>query len=28
VGNRGVWLEANDLVNANAINPVRLQALA
>ncbi|HZF37333.1 MAG TPA: TonB-dependent receptor, partial [Blastocatellia bacterium] len=27
VGNRGVWLEANDLVNANAINPVRLQAL-
>jgi hypothetical protein len=27
VGNRGVWLEANDLVNANAINPARLQAL-
>ncbi len=27
VGNRGVWLEANDLVNANAIDPARLQAL-
>jgi hypothetical protein len=27
VGNRGVWLEANDLVNVNAINPARLQAL-
>jgi hypothetical protein len=27
VGNRGVWLEANDLANANAINPARLQAL-
>lgn len=27
VGNRGVWLEANDLVNANALNPARLQAL-
>jgi len=27
VGNRGVWLEANDLVNANAINPARLQSL-
>jgi hypothetical protein len=27
VGNRGVWLEANDLVNNNALNPARLQAL-
>jgi Carboxypeptidase regulatory-like domain/TonB dependent receptor-like, beta-barrel len=27
VGNRGVWLEANDLVNVNAVNPARLQAL-
>jgi hypothetical protein len=27
VGNRGVWLEANDLVNVNAINPARLRAL-
>jgi hypothetical protein len=27
VGNRGVWLEANDLVNANAIDPARLQSL-
>jgi hypothetical protein len=27
VGNRGVWLEADNLVNANAINPARLQAL-
>ncbi len=27
VGNRGVWLEANNLVNVNAINPARLQAL-
>ncbi len=27
VGNRGVWLEANGLVNVNAINPARLQAL-
>ena len=23
VGNRGVWLEANDLVNVNAIDPAR-----
>lgn len=27
VGNRGVWLEADDLVNVNAIDPARLQAL-
>ncbi len=27
VGNRGVWLEANELVNVNAINPARLAAL-
>jgi len=27
VGNRGVWLEANSLVNVNAIDPARLQAL-
>jgi hypothetical protein len=27
VGNRGVWLEANELVNVNAINPARLTAL-
>jgi hypothetical protein len=27
VGNRGVWLEADDLVNVNAINPARLQTL-
>jgi hypothetical protein len=27
VGNRGVWLEADNLVNANAIDPARLQAL-
>src|SRR5215475_10031250 len=27
VGNRGVWLEADSLVNANAINPARLQSL-
>ncbi|HEU0006214.1 MAG TPA: carboxypeptidase regulatory-like domain-containing protein, partial [Terriglobia bacterium] len=27
VGNRGVWMEANNLVRANAINPARLQAL-
>ena len=27
VGNRGVWLEADELVNVNAINPARLQAL-
>src|SRR5262249_21184295 len=27
VGDRGVWLEADSLVNANAINPARLQAL-
>ncbi len=27
VGNRGVWLEADALVNNNAINPARLQAL-
>ena len=27
VGNRGVWLEADDLVNVNAINPARLLAL-
>jgi hypothetical protein len=27
VANRGVWLEANDLVNPNALNPARLQAL-
>jgi len=27
VGNRGVWLEANELVNVNAINPARLQSL-
>lgn len=27
VGNRGVWLEADNLVNANAINPARLQSL-
>ena len=27
VGNRGVWLEANELVNVNAINPARLRAL-
>jgi hypothetical protein len=27
VGNRGAWLEANDLVNVNAIDPARLQAL-
>ncbi len=27
VGNRGVWLEANNLVNVNAISPARLQAL-
>ena len=27
VGNRGVWLEANELVNVNAINPLRLRAL-
>ncbi len=26
VANRGVWLEADNLVNANAINPARLQA--
>jgi Carboxypeptidase regulatory-like domain/TonB dependent receptor len=26
VGNRGVWLEANDLVNNNAIDPARLRA--
>jgi hypothetical protein len=27
VGNRGVWLEANELVNVNAIDPARLRAL-
>lgn len=27
VANRGVWLEANNLINHNAINPARLQAL-
>ena len=27
VGNRGVWLEADNLVNANAVDPARLQAL-
>jgi len=27
VANRGVWLEADSLVNANAIDPARLQAL-
>ncbi|HEU4389463.1 MAG TPA: TonB-dependent receptor, partial [Blastocatellia bacterium] len=27
VGNRGVWLEADELVNVNALNPARLQAL-
>jgi hypothetical protein len=27
VANRGVWLEADDLVNVNAINPARLAAL-
>src|SRR5262245_26802892 len=27
VGNRGVWLEADDLVNTNALNPAKLQAI-
>jgi hypothetical protein len=27
VGNRGAWLEANDLINVNAIDPARLTAL-
>jgi carboxypeptidase family protein len=27
VGNRGVWLEADDLINVNAIDPARLRSL-